>query len=145
MTGSFSGTVEAGGLIELADLSDLSFVFTVPSTDPQAPILQFSGHGLPSFFSFNTTGGSSSLDFTAIFDVQICVGAVTALVCGLDGFNGSVFDGLNLFRTEDLPVVTLVSSVTASIPESSTWALMLVGFAGLAFAGYRRTDGVAIA
>jgi hypothetical protein len=26
----------------------------------------------------------------------------------------------------------------APVPESSTWAMMLLGFAGLGFAGYRR-------
>jgi hypothetical protein len=30
---------------------------------------------------------------------------------------------------------------TAAIPEPSTWALMAVGFAALAFAGYRKTRG----
>jgi PEP-CTERM motif len=29
--------------------------------------------------------------------------------------------------------------VTAPVPEPSTWTMMLVGFAGLAFAGYRRS------
>jgi hypothetical protein len=29
-------------------------------------------------------------------------------------------------------------TVTPTIPESSTWAMMLLGFAGLAFAGYRK-------
>jgi hypothetical protein len=27
----------------------------------------------------------------------------------------------------------------ATVPEPSTWAMMLLGFAGLGFAGYRRT------
>jgi hypothetical protein len=29
--------------------------------------------------------------------------------------------------------------ITTSVPEPSTWAMMLLGFAGLGFAGYRRT------
>jgi hypothetical protein len=33
----------------------------------------------------------------------------------------------------------------AAIPEPSTWAMMLVGFAGLAFAGYRARVGCAVA
>jgi hypothetical protein len=32
---------------------------------------------------------------------------------------------------------------TGAIPEPSTWALMVVGFGGLAFAGYRRTRRLA--
>jgi PEP-CTERM motif len=30
-------------------------------------------------------------------------------------------------------------SLTTGIPEASTWAMMLLGFAGLGFAGYRKT------
>ena len=32
-----------------------------------------------------------------------------------------------------------VDYVFAAIPEPSTWAMMLLGFAGLGFAGYRKT------
>jgi hypothetical protein len=48
-----------------------------------------------------------------------------------------------------VPPFALVSdvSVTASVPEPSTWALMLVGFVGLAYAGRRssRRQAVAVA
>ena len=30
----------------------------------------------------------------------------------------------------------------STVPEPSTWAMMLLGFAGLAFAGYRRSERV---
>lgn len=33
------------------------------------------------------------------------------------------------------------SSIPPSIPELSTWAMMVVGFAGLGFAGYRKAQG----
>ena len=33
---------------------------------------------------------------------------------------------------------TLIDSGSNTIPEASTWAMMLLGFAGLGFAGYRR-------
>jgi hypothetical protein len=36
-------------------------------------------------------------------------------------------------------------TVTASVPEPSTWAMMVLGFAGLGFAGYRRARGRAAA
>jgi hypothetical protein len=38
-----------------------------------------------------------------------------------------------------------VGMIGPSIPEASTWAMMAVGFAGLGFAGYRRTGGVRLA
>jgi hypothetical protein len=31
-----------------------------------------------------------------------------------------------------------------SVPEPSTWAMMLLGFAGLAYAGYRKTKRAAL-
>jgi hypothetical protein len=34
-----------------------------------------------------------------------------------------------------------LSGISGVVPESSTWAMMLVGFAGLGFAGYRKTKG----
>jgi hypothetical protein len=38
-------------------------------------------------------------------------------------------------------LVAAVSGISGVVPESSTWAMMLVGFAGLGFAGYRKTKG----
>ena len=40
---------------------------------------------------------------------------------------------VQLEGTEDLSFVV----VTAAVPEASTWAMMLIGFAGLGYAGYR--------
>jgi hypothetical protein len=34
----------------------------------------------------------------------------------------------------------LYGSVTTGVPELPAWALMLVGFGGLGFAAYRRSD-----
>ena len=33
----------------------------------------------------------------------------------------------------------LFVNVKSTVPEASTWAMMLAGFAGLAFAAFRRT------
>jgi hypothetical protein len=38
---------------------------------------------------------------------------------------------------------TPVVGVGGSIPEASTWAMLVIGFAGLGFAGYRRARAVA--
>jgi hypothetical protein len=69
------------------------------------------------------------------FGGTACVGAAAAFGvagCGSGGFNGFVEGS----TTHDTPVVTLVSSVT--VPEPSTWGMMLTGFAAIAFAGFRR-------
>jgi PEP-CTERM motif len=44
------------------------------------------------------------------------------------------------------PLDLAAAPVTGGIPEPSTWAMMLIGFAGLGFAGYRRSrKGAALA
>jgi hypothetical protein len=37
--------------------------------------------------------------------------------------------------------VLLYKEFTATVPEPSTWAMLLLGFAGLGFAGYRKAQG----
>lgn len=129
LTGTFTGTVEPDGLIELADLASISVTF-----------MGVTYHGPASFFSFNTMGGSSSLDLI-LPSGAICVGAAAAFgadFCGVGGVNGYIYDhsvGLP-FTTQELPTVTLVSSMT--VPEPSTWAMTLAGFAALGLAARRR-------
>jgi hypothetical protein len=45
------------------------------------------------------------------------------------------------FTFNELDVGPSALLVTTSVPEPSTWAMMLLGFAGLGFAGYRRVRG----
>jgi PEP-CTERM motif len=146
LTGSFTGNVESSGFIEIADLSSINVTFTI-TTDLE-PVFQVFGFGPATFFSFDTAQGPGSLDFeTAIGDVGgavSCVGAVAAFgfgACGLGGVNGFVSP---IWATQALPVVSLVSSVTI-VPEPSTWAMMLLGFAGLGYAGYRASRRTAAA
>jgi uncharacterized membrane protein len=74
--------------------------------------------------------------FSAFGDTQVATewsnGQVIDLG-GLPGFNSSEAFGIN-----DAGQVVGFSAA-AIVPESSTWAMMLLGFAGLGFAGYRRT------
>jgi hypothetical protein len=37
-----------------------------------------------------------------------------------------------------------VLNLTATVPEASTWAMMILGFFGLGFMGYRRKNGAAV-
>lgn len=141
LLGRFTGTVEPDGMIELSDLSSLHLTFFAE--------FAASDNGTPSFFSFDTNGGASTLDFVlgvlgglgpgnSIASGSVCVGAVAAFgfgPCGPGGFNGTVGpveSPSGLYGTQDGAIVTLVSSVT-TVPEASTWAMILLGFAGLAF------------
>lgn len=42
------------------------------------------------------------------------------------------------------PLAFRVDGITSAIPELSTWAMMLLGFAGLGFAAYRRSQRAAV-
>jgi len=134
LNGSFAGTVEASGFIELADLSSINVAFTFSLLDGP---MTLSASGPASFFSFDTAGGSSTLDFVTVVGFGPgCVGAAAAF--GLGGCGpGSVNGFVAQWVTGNVPLVTLVSSV-AVVPEPSTWAMTLLGFAG-----YRRARRLA--
>jgi PEP-CTERM motif len=143
-SGSFTGSVEASGLIELSDLSAFQitgiFGFDIP----------FSGNSLSdlAFFNYDTGGGASSLGFIYTIPpigilgapLTVCSGApsVLSLACSFGGNNPATTRAVILFSvglafTPDLTNVTLVP-----VPEPSTLAMLLIGFAGLGYAGYRR-------
>ena len=52
-------------------------------------------------------------------------------------FLTGTYPGTNLGTGADATVVISSGGPPSTVPEPSTWAMMLVGFAGLAFAGYR--------
>jgi hypothetical protein len=89
---------------------------TLPATDYNLPNHGFSGWK-PALEVFTATSSSEVLSFLAYGNLPV-------------------------------PPFALVSNVSlpASAPEPSTWAMMLVGFGGLGFLGYRRArKGVALA
>jgi PEP-CTERM motif len=48
-------------------------------------------------------------------------------------------------HNEDLGSTFTFTLVSGAVPEPSTWAMMLLGFAGLSFAGYRKAKRAAVA
>jgi hypothetical protein len=131
--GTFTGTVEPDGFIQLADLTDIDVMSNI-----------FFGaltRANFSLFSFNTTGGSSSLDFIAsdpTIPVLACAGASIALFAPCNAFGRDPTDATaTVFTFEplfifDIPTITLASSTP--IPEPPTWAMLLAGVAGIALA-----------
>lgn len=138
-SGSFTGTVEPDALIEMSDLTSFQISgvgFSLPFGDAIKSDL--------TLFSYNTKGGASSLAFiwSQSLAITVCSGApsVLSLACNPGGNNppttvADIIIGAPLITvTPDLTTVTLVSSVT--VPEPSTWVMMLLGFAGVGFSGY---------
>jgi PEP-CTERM motif len=143
LSGTFTGTVNSNGFIELADLSNFIDTFSVGGQTG------YYGYSIgPSLFSFNAQSpiDSGSLDFEnalgGIGGTPVCVGAAAAFgSCGGTGRRGAID---NAYFTDEAPVITLVSSITSGVPEPSTWAMMLLGFAGLGFMAYLRKSKPAL-
>ena len=146
LTGSFTGTVEPSGLIELSDLTAFSDVFS-DTLHPNG--VQVQNLEITSLFSFNTAGGNSSLTIAGYYldTGQSCVGSAVAFDSNCTGYsdfayaagiNGSLFSGPFFPRlvTFEQPIVTLVSSVTTSpttvaAPELPSSVLFLSGLVGM--------------
>jgi hypothetical protein len=79
--------------------------------------------------AFTIGGGGTVVD---LFSNGICCGPP-----------GAVF-GVAVV-TSETTLDYVPQGVTASTPEPSTWAMMMLGFAGLGFAGYRKAREAAIA
>jgi PEP-CTERM motif len=80
--------------------------------------------GTPVFYTPGATFVTQTLDFTA----STSDGSI-AFVQKLQGSN-------SLTALDNLSVSTV--STVGGVPEPSTWAMLLLGFAGLGFAAYRR-------
>jgi hypothetical protein len=55
----------------------------------------------------------------------------------VEALSGTVLTAVDLSSTSGIKEAKHFE--VSGVPEASTWALMLVGFAGLGFAGYRKT------
>jgi PEP-CTERM motif len=122
-SGFHEGAIGTNGMLSqtFADPAgeDLTLSFYYSGEDPATSYqyVTFDGVEVPGSY----VGGATPLTF---YSFNLGPGT------GLDTL---VFNGRNdpSYNTLDDVVVT------ASVPEASTWAMMLVGFAGLGFAGFR--------
>jgi hypothetical protein len=114
--------------------------FSAPVTDPVLAIVSLEQAGITASFNFtpnepfvllgggpSTTWGGQAL--TSVGDV----------VYGTEGNGLVMFTGTYSSITWTNPTRENYYAVTvgSAVPEPSTWAMMLLGFAGLGFAGYR--------
>jgi hypothetical protein len=140
LSGAFTGTVEPDGVMDLTGLSSISLAFEFDAGGTSTGVAA-------SLFEFDMLLGPSGLNLIVPVTSgapglrPICVGQVAEIGfdgCGPGGVRGdfTLFPGVE-FSTQDLPVLTLVSSV--NVPEPATWMTVLIGFASLGAVGFRRT------
>jgi hypothetical protein len=92
--------------------------------------------GSPSDVGLNITDSSSNLSAAIYISPYPASGWTEYKLV----FVGSGLDTLTILSRND-PSYQLLDNfqiLTTSIPEASTWAMMLLGMAGLGFAGYRK-------
>jgi hypothetical protein len=107
-------TVTSGAAFVGIDYTTGSRTWTLSDIDQTTSFVDYNGDGSFQQFGINFT---SSLDFLYSSNTV------------------GVYDGTNGIACNFCFTVTSISGV----PEMSTWALMLLGFAGLGWAAYRRT------
>jgi PEP-CTERM motif-containing protein len=105
---------------------------------PATSIASFSSGPFGNFGSFIPTGSSSTtsfgiqdtLDITGYFDAPGMTSFLVFYTDNLGGFGcaGSGPPGCPVFSID----------VLTPVPEPSTWAMLLLGFAAIGFAGYRK-------
>jgi T5SS/PEP-CTERM-associated repeat protein len=103
------------------------------------------GHG-GFLWSTLVLGAGDSVDITGADIVLNFLGGASPTQFAEEGlYNLDTFfreenaDGANVALPSELATFTDIT-VTTNVPEPSTWAMMLLGFAGLGFAGYRRLN-----
>ena len=85
-------------------------------------------------------GSSATLGTGTAFEGTIIAVASDTLTTG-----ATIIDGRAIALNGAVTLDDNIINATACIPEPSTWAMMVLGFAGLGFAGYRKAKGGAAA
>jgi hypothetical protein len=165
---TFSGTTEGcfgtNCTVAASDsVGKLSFTGGSFSNIPAGPVTG-------GFGSFDLSNGSGTFDTTFTLDIAFTVPTgsgsntfdadVTGMVHGNSGsvtidfnntpetfnFSGGSFTvSVNdVTATTGDPNITGTITLTAGVPEPSTWAMMILGFMGVGFMAYRRKSGPAL-
>jgi hypothetical protein len=153
--GHFSGTVENDGSIQLADLTSFGLQFWDPNPSPLPFFVQvFAGFGSLSFFTFNPSVGTSTLDFVVQRQnpeatYTICIGAAATLspVCNPGTVPPATIadvlvDGAFYANDGSFPIIENVTPPpTGAVPEPAPWGTMILGLGFVGFGLYRRRSG----
>jgi hypothetical protein len=100
--------------------------------------------GSSSFDFTNTAGANVQFQNGQFFAVGPLFASTAAAVFTTNGNQYTYFDFGTFLSTNGTITATLRSPV-AAVPEPSTWAMLMLGFAGVGFVTYRRRKTAALA
>jgi hypothetical protein len=133
---SFSGNSlaakQVSGPLDISDFFLPNESFTVTFPTPVTAVGIFSNVNLPLSSEISTTSGDTgSINYTVYDTLTFTFLGFTSTT----PFTSATFSSTSPFN---IPMIEYGAAAVAAIPEPSTWAMMLIGFAGLGLAGYRR-------
>jgi hypothetical protein len=105
---------------------------------------------------FNCVSGITSIylgnsDFLALTPGDTFSGSLSLSLSGATtlaavGSTGTVYWGFSFDSPAQVAIGTWdMTDATSAVPEPSTWAMMILGFAGIGFMAYRRRNQAAVA
>jgi PEP-CTERM motif len=146
------GSVQNFNLVNTND--PLNFLFGTGTyntgtayTNPAISLI--SQTALPGVFHFALFDMTSAADFDSVFGPRVTIGSsLDSFFLSHGGYSDWIFVGAEDSRVTESDdwndtiyafqnVAPVGSIVSPGVPEPSTWLMMLAGFAGLGFAGYR--------
>lgn len=142
---------QSGGIIQLFGGNALTIdtiTFSHPVTDPVFAIWSLGQGGIDASFDFNRTptleAGGPSAEYTGS-----AINVAGNVVSGTEG-NGSIeffgtFDSISWTNPTAENWYGFTVGVQSPVPEPSTWAMMILGFAGIGLLIYRRRKSAALA
>jgi hypothetical protein len=166
LAGTFSGSIEPSGYLNLADLKTfgITFVDGNPSIIYPTAIDVSAGFGSLSHFSYNPSLGPASFDFALTRNnpeasYTICIGLSAAFspTCNPGTFAGAFNADVLIDRTyyassTGLADIVNTGSVTTgggtgamAVPEPSPWSVLALGLGFIGVARYRRRRAVIVA
>jgi len=127
-------TLNIAGTLDLTQLSSLNFsinLWSLSSTGPDVngPALNFNPSSNYEWILASTTSGINGFD-SSLFQIN------TSAINGTGGFSNPFGGTFSIGMNGNQLVLDYID--TAAIPEPSTWVLLALSFAGLAFAGRRK-------
>jgi hypothetical protein len=121
-----SGTLAASDFVSLtATVDGFSFDFTgIGNNANQIASLGFDNGALANI-NTASSGGTASNEHLQVFSI------------GSSGYQLSAYPGVGFNGSGSF---SASAGVVAAVPEPSTWAMMILGFCGVGFMAYRRTQ-----